>query len=108
MIPAGSTATELTTSYTFVAFVCSHAVAVLLHAACTRSTADCKGEQHAQHCRAYVSRSAQPHDANAAQRLPLIHLYNLSAAGSEEVILPDFGEGFGNSDGMLLGGSPLS
>lgn len=32
-------------------------------------------------------------------------------SGSEEVILPDFGEGFGNSDGMLLdvavGSSPL-
>lgn len=29
-------------------------------------------------------------------------------SGSEEVILPDFGEGFGNSDGMLLEASPLS
>ena len=25
-----------------------------------------------------------------------------SLPGSEEVILPDFGEGFGNSDGLLL------
>jgi len=39
---------------------------------------------------------------------PLICLCNLFPAGSEEVILPDFGEGFGNSDGMLLGASPLS
>lgn len=29
-------------------------------------------------------------------------------SGSEEVILPDFGEGFGNSDAMLLGASPIS
>jgi len=55
-----------------------------------------------------VSRSAQPHNADAVQRIPLIHLCNLFPAGSEEVILPDFGEGFGNSDGMLLGASPLS
>ncbi len=70
-----------------------------------KSIADFKGEQH---CRAYKSRPAQPFDANAVQRNPLIRLCNLIPAGSEEVILPDFGEGFGNSDGMLLGASPLS
>jgi hypothetical protein len=40
--------------------------------------------------------------------IPLIDLCNLFPAGCEEVILPDFGEGFGNSDSMLLGASPLS
>lgn len=71
------------------------------------STTDFNGQQHAQHCRAYVS--AQLHDADAVQkRIPLICLCNLFPAGCEEVILPDFGEGFGNSDGMLLGASPLS
>ena len=42
-----------------------------------------------------------------------INMQSISCApGSEEFILPDFGEGFGNSDGMLLdmrvGASPLS
>ncbi len=81
------------------------AVAVSSHSACTKRIADFKGEQH---CRAYKSRPAQPYDAHAVQCLHLIRLCNLFPAGSEEVILPDFGEGFGNSDGMLLGASPLS
>lgn len=66
---------------------------------------------------ASIVEAAEPVDEDSGSCKKMRHLDSTASgdshmSGSEEFILPDFGEGFGNSDGMLLdmrvGASPLS